>query len=89
MVQTLYLANHPSVREKVASPQGRVAQLIQQYADDARRIEEVFLWTVSRRPNRDELQSCLEYLKQGPSPQKGLEDVMWSLLNTREFILNH
>jgi hypothetical protein len=89
MVQTLYLANHPSVRDKISSPQGRVAQLVKEHADEARRVEEVFLWTVSRLPNRNELQTCLAYLKDSPSPQKGLEDVMWSLLNTREFILNH
>lgn len=89
MVQTLYLANHPSVREKIGSPQGRVAQILKVHADESRRVEEVFLWTVSRLPRAEELQTCREYLKASPSPEKGLEDVMWGLLNTREFILNH
>ena len=89
MVQTLYLANHPAVREKINKPEGRLAQIVKGHADDGRRIEELYLWTLSRPPTRAEAQTCLEYIKDSPSPQKGLEDVLWSLLNTRAFILNH
>src|SRR5262249_12993831 len=63
VVQTLYLANHPAVREKIASPKGRVAQVVKDVADDGKRIDELFLWTLSRLPGADERQTCLNYLK--------------------------
>jgi len=89
MVQTLYLANHPQVRDKIAAPEGRVAQVLRDSHDPARQIEELFLWTVSRPPSAADLEACLANLKASPSPRQGLQDVLWSLLNTREFILNH
>ena len=89
MAQTMYLANHPQIRDKIARADGRVSQLLKGDFDDARRIEELYLWTVSRLPSDDERQACLAYVKASPSPQRGLEDVLWSLLNTREFVLQH
>jgi hypothetical protein len=89
VVQTLYLANHPKVREKIASPKGRVAQILEKINGDEQRIVELYLWTLSRLPSEDERQTCLKYLKESPSPRRGLEDILWSLINTREFLLNH
>src|SRR5262249_42147283 len=89
IVQTLYLANHPAVQQKISAPQGRVAQLLKDVDDDEKRIEELFLWTLSRPPVEDERQTCLKYIKDSATPQRGHEDVLWSLLNTREFLLNH
>ncbi|MGE3807825.1 MAG: DUF1549 domain-containing protein [Gemmataceae bacterium] len=89
IVQTLYLANHPRVREKLSGPGGRLAQIVKDISDDGKRVDEVFLWTLSRLPTAKERQACLDYLKESASPQKGLEDVLWSLINTREFLLNH
>ena len=89
VMHTLYLANNPRVRDKIADPKGRVAQVVEQLSDDRARIEEIFLWTVSRPPSESELASSMEYMNQAESTQKGLEDVLWSLLNTREFILIH
>jgi len=89
IVQMLFLANHPRVREKIEDPRGRVALLAQEKLTDTQKIESLYLWSVSRLPDKDELQTCLDYLKESPSAEKGLQDVLWSLLNTREFILNH
>jgi hypothetical protein len=89
VVQTLYLANHPRVQAKIAAPEGRVAQIVKAIDDDGKRVDEVFLWALGRLPTETDRATCLKYLKESASPQKGLEDVMWSLLNTREFILNH
>ena len=89
IVQTLFLANHPAVQQKIAAPQGRLAQIVKTITGDEKRIEEVFLWTLSRLPTPDEMQACVQHLKESASPERGLQDVLWGLLNTREFLLNH
>jgi hypothetical protein len=89
IVQTLYLTNHPAVQQKIASPKGRVAQILKEVAGEGERIDELYLWTLSRMPTDEERQTCVNYVKESSSPQRGLEDVLWSLLNTKEFLLNH
>jgi len=89
IVQTLYLTNHPRLRDKITNPQGRLAKITKASDDPKKQIEEVYLWVVSRLPTESESTTCLEYLKNSPTPQRGLEDVMWSLLNTHEFLLQH
>jgi hypothetical protein len=87
--QVLTLANHPRIWEKLAEPNGRVAQILKDVSDDSARVEEVFLSTVGRLPSDTEREACLKYMKAAETPAKGLQGVMWSLLNTREFLLQH
>jgi len=89
VVQTLYLANHPRVLEKINSPQGRVTQLLESQADENKRIEEMFLWALSRLPTDEERTACARLLKESSSPKQGMQDLLWSLLNTKEFLLNY
>ena len=88
MLQALYLANHPQARQKVADPQGRVPKIMHRFADEADRITEVFLSTVSRLPTDSELKLTHDYLQKSASPQKGLEGLMWGLLNSNDFLFN-
>jgi hypothetical protein len=87
--QVLTLANHPHVWEKIRDPNGRVARLMKDVADDGKRVEELFLATLSRPPTDTEREACRKYLKAAGSPEKGLQGVLWGLLNTREFLLQH
>lgn len=87
VVQALFLANHPTIQAKIADKDGRVAKIAKEIPDAKKAIEEVYLWTLSRPPSDSEIQVCMGYMKASPSHQKGLEDVLWSLLNTREFQL--
>ncbi|MGE3808128.1 MAG: DUF1549 domain-containing protein, partial [Gemmataceae bacterium] len=89
IVQTLYLANHPRVRDKITSAEGRLAQVLAKINDDSKRVEELYLWTLNRPPSAEEIKTCLDYVKGSPEPRKGFEDILWSLINTREFVLNH
>ena len=56
---------------------------------DARVVEELFLATLSRSPNEDEKRAALDRVSAAPDREAGLTDVLWALINTREFILNH
>lgn len=52
-------------------------------------VREAFLRTVSRPPSAKELALGVEDLKKADSLTAGTRDLLWALLNTKEFILNH
>jgi hypothetical protein len=85
--QALFIANHPEVIKKITDPKNRIAQIIKEHSDPARQVEELYLWTLSRRPTDRELQLCLDHLAKAGSAQKGLQTLLWSLLNSSAFLL--
>src|SRR5262249_49067745 len=89
ILQAMSLANHPRLWAKVADANGRVANIAKDIKDDNARIEEVYLSSVSRLPSDTERQACAKFDKEAETSEKGLQGVMWSLLNTREFLLQH
>lgn len=51
--------------------------------------EHAYLRTLSRTPNSEELSRVVQFLQADNSPVDATEGLMWSLINTKEFILNH
>ena len=84
--QGLYMAAHGDVLKKIADPNGRAAGW-GKLADADRQIEEAFLWSLSRRPTDGERRALGELLKKSPTPQRRMEDLLWVLLNHRDFLL--
>jgi hypothetical protein len=89
VLQVLSFANHPRVWAKVADDKGNVARIAKEVGDDRGRVEELYLLALGRLPSEAEAQACAKYLKESASLVKGLQGVLWSLLNTREFVLQH
>jgi hypothetical protein len=89
VLQVLSFANHPRVLQKIADEKGLAARVLKEVADDPARVDELFLATLSRLPSAPEREACLKYLKESPTPAKGVQGVLWGLLNTREFVLQH
>jgi hypothetical protein len=54
----------------------------------AQRIEELYLVTLSRKPRSEETERLLDYASHRER-QQALRDILWSLLNSTEFVLNH
>jgi Protein of unknown function (DUF1553)/Protein of unknown function (DUF1549) len=85
--QALHLVASPVVQEKVSSASGRVAKLIASGTPDAEVIDELFLATLSRLPSAKEKATLVQRLQQKPDQRRRTaEDVMWALLNHREFL---
>jgi len=89
MLQVLSLANHPRVWEKITDPVGLATVLSKRNAKDDENIEELFLTVVSRPPTEGERLACRSYLADAPSPAEGYQGILWSLVNTKEFLLQH
>jgi hypothetical protein len=58
-------------------------------ADVPRLVEEAYLRTVNRLPSDNERQIAAAYITDAEEPIEGLRGLMWTLINTKEFIVNH
>ena len=75
------------MQDKLKSSTGRIARLLAAKKTAADFIEELFLATFSRYPTADErdvLERRLE--KAGDKRRKVVEDILWALLNHKEFL---
>lgn len=57
--------------------------------DAAKIVTDAYLRTLSRYPKSDELETASAYLTSSEDLRNGLEGLMWALINTKEFIVNH
>ncbi|MBO0698054.1 MAG: hypothetical protein J2P46_06655, partial [Zavarzinella sp.] len=83
------LANSDEVENKIAAGDGRVAKLVKDKRPPADAVEELYLASLSRPPTADEKAKTLDYVGHQSNKQQGLEDVLWALLNSKEFMFNH
>ena len=88
--QALHLLNSPEIHEKITHPRGRARQLADSSLTHAELLEELFLSTLSRFPTEAERALLLPELESArPDRRLVVEDVFWSLLNTKEFLFNN
>jgi len=88
--QALHLMNSPNLQTKLSHHNGRIARLVKSQPDDAALIEELYLTVYSRFPGAEEQSNALQYFSEHPSKrQAAAEDLVWSMLNTIEFVFNH
>lgn len=87
--QTLFRMTDQNLLQKFSDRNGRTLKIAKAKMSDEETIEEVFLATLSRLPNEQERADALKHLSSAKSRDDGVTDLMWALVNTREFILNH
>ena len=54
-----------------------------------KRIEDLYLLAFSRKPNSTEIEIARNHIQTREKPREGFEDVVWALINTKEFLFNH
>jgi hypothetical protein len=87
--QVLHLSFSPDVENKISRGDGRVAKLVQRKATPEQAVEELYLAAFARMPTAAEKRTTLAYISRQADRRRALEDVLWALLNTREFMFTH
>jgi hypothetical protein len=87
--QLLHLQNGASVVEKIKSPEGRLAKLLKDEADNGRLVESLYLSTLGRRPREVERTTIAKMFSDGSDRADVARDLFWALLNSKEFVFNH
>jgi hypothetical protein len=85
--RSLFVMSDPRVVAKIR--QGRLARLLNENWSDSGIIGDFYLATLSRPPAAEEREFCVRHVAASESRATGLADVVWALINSREFTTNH
>jgi hypothetical protein len=89
LAQALHLLNSEEVQGKLNRAGGRADALAKDSRPDADKIGELFMWALAHRPAPDQLTVALTHLTQHAQNKKtAYENVIWALINTKEFLFN-
>ena len=88
IAQAMHLLNGDFLNKKIADKNGRIEKLLADKVPLPKSIEELWLATWSRSPSKDELAKAESWVTSAPTPREGLQDVLWVLVNSREFLFN-
>lgn len=102
LAQSLHLINSSTIQAKLTANTARPATLAAAEISDEAKINELYLNAFARAPRADELATAIGHLdkkrKQAETDEKlaepqavreGFEDILWALVNTKEFLFNH
>ncbi|HXG48878.1 MAG TPA: DUF1549 and DUF1553 domain-containing protein [Methylomirabilota bacterium] len=102
LAQSLHLLNSKDVQAKLTSDRGRAARLAADTtrADEAN-VRELYLWAFAREPRPEEIETARQHIAKASSKssddkgnpvngrRQAYEDLLWALINTKEFLFNH
>jgi hypothetical protein len=89
LAQALHLLNSDEVQGKLARAGGRADLITQDKRPDAEKVDELFLWAFARKPTDEQRKVALEHLaKHATNKRFAYENILWALLNTKEFVFN-
>lgn len=100
LAQSLHLINAPDIQKKLADDKGRAAVLaLDVKRSDEAKLAEVYQWVASRQPTPQQVKLGLAHIAKRSSGKTGAElvaakrqayeDLLWALINTKEFLFNH
>ena len=91
--QALTLMNGPMIASATSeAPKGILRSLSAPFFDDTTRIEKLFIAALTRKPTTEEKKRYEEFFDDQPAAVKKsdlLGDVLWVLINSAEFTMNH
>jgi hypothetical protein len=95
ILQALFLMNSDVMETLIDTHKNKNLELLRigdKRVSTSKRVEQLFLLTLTRLPTAQERARLVEYIdKGGPSgdSRQAVSDVFWALLNSSEFALNH
>ena len=87
--QALHLLVGSTYTTKIGAEGGRVDRLLSAGASDQEIVRELYLAALSRYPTAEEEARLQALIEGAPSRRKGVENLAWGLLASRQFTYNH
>ncbi|QDU73282.1 hypothetical protein Pan97_02490 [Bremerella volcania] len=86
--QALHMLNGSATQDKIA--RGKLVEdWVKEELTNDQIIDKIYIRCLARKPTAEEREKLTAVLKEEENRQRGLEDVFWAVLNSREFMFNH
>jgi hypothetical protein len=89
LTQALHTLNSDTMATKIADPKGRVARLLAAKKPPEAVVTALYLAALCRRPTAAEQAACAKLRREAPDARSFYEDLLWSLLNSKQFLFVH
>ena len=86
LAQALHTLNGDTISSKLSNKEGRIQQLLNQKTPHDQIVDELYVATLSRPPSEAELAFSRTLLDESASPQQCYEDLLWALINSKQFL---
>ncbi|PQO36949.1 cell surface protein [Blastopirellula marina] len=86
--QALHMLNGSATQDKIG--RGKLVETwVKEELTNDQIIDKIYIRSLARKPTAEEREKLTAVLKEEENRQRGLEDVFWAVLNSREFMFNH
>src|SRR5690606_7018893 len=89
LAQSLHLINGDTINNAIKGKGGLLDSLLAAETPPEQIIDRLYVAAVSRHPSEEEMNTMNAYVGAAENKREALEDVFWSMLNSKEFIFNH
>ncbi len=87
LAQCLHMLNSLELLGKIGG--GRAKQLATDKRPHAERLRDLYLVALGREPTKEETAVLVAYIEGKEDMPAAYEDVVWAVINTKEFVFNH
>jgi hypothetical protein len=87
LLQAFQLLSGELTHQMLTNPNNRLGKLMQAGRKDPEILAELYLAALCRYPTAEEHQALLRYVGEAADRRKAWEDVLWAILNSKEFLL--
>ena len=89
LAQALQLVSGEMVQKMLTDPTNRLGEMVHEGIRDEQAVQDLWLAGLSRYPTRKETEAAIQLLERGGDRRALLEDLLWGILSSREFLLRH
>ena len=87
LAQAFQLITGPLLNRMLSEPDNRIGKALAKDQSTKQIIDELYLAALCRRPAPEEMRRMLSLVERAKDRRSALEDVLWGLINAKEFLL--
>ncbi len=89
LTQAFQLITGDLMNRLLGEPEGRLGRLLAAHRSDREVLDELYLSALTRPPTAEEEMRAVAHLAKSKDRRAAFEDLLWGLLNAKEFLLRH